>query len=103
MNMQRHTAFIMALTFALSLSATAGASTDRDFSDTPSSPDPVVQTTGSYHENKGESVERDGMRDHQADFRNDTGKSDPVVRNDGHKVPQPGNEETVKNDNIGGK
>ena len=98
MNKQRHTALLFALTFALSLPIAAQAHPDRDFSDTPSSPDPVVQTTRGYHETTGESVERNGMHNHQADFRDNTDR----FRNDG-QVPLPDNGQTVKNDDISGK
>lgn len=101
MNKQRNAALIMALAFALSASP-AMAKKERDFSGKSASPDPVVQTTsGSTHEMKGESVTRDGMSDHQADFKKDSpAKDDPVVRSDGHPIPQPQGGEDIKNNDI---
>lgn len=99
MNIRQHSVLITMFSVVLFLSTPAFASKDRDFNDQPSSPDPVVQTTGSSGEYKGEGVKKEGMRDHQADFKKETSKEDPVVRNDGHKVPQPNGGENIKTDN----
>lgn len=91
---------ITAFSFVLFLSVPAFASKGKDSKDQPSPSKPMVQTTGSSGEHKGESVKKEGMRDNRADFKKETPKGDPVVRNDGHKVLQPNQGESIKREGM---
>ena len=97
-----HYALLLALVFALSSVAPAFARPEADFHDGPSKSDPIVFTTDtSGRPAVGESITGDGMRDHQADFNQPVAsKSDPVVRFDGHRVPQPQGGDNIENNDI---